>query len=201
MQAPLPPAALCASAFLLGAIPFGFLAGWLKGVDLREHGSKNIGAANTTRILGKPMGFAVLALDALKGFVPIALAQAWRLPPEWIVAAGLCAILGHIYSPFVRFRGGKGVATTLGVLIGLSPLVAALSLSAFILTVAVTDYISVGSIVAALAQAALFWALPGFPLPVRILGIVVAAFVILRHRANIGRLRRGEENRFRQKKA
>jgi glycerol-3-phosphate acyltransferase PlsY len=196
---------LCLFAFVLGAIPFGFLAGKLRGKDLREHGSKNIGATNTLRVLGTGPGIAVLLLDALKGLAPVLLAKRAGLPSAWVVGVGLCAVLGHIYSPFVRFKGGKGVATSLGVLIGLSPLVAGLSSVAFLIPVLLTRWVSLGSIVGAAAQAVLFFALPphyldGDPLPYRLFGAVVAVFVIFRHRANIGRILAGTESRFGEKK-
>jgi glycerol-3-phosphate acyltransferase PlsY len=192
---------LCLLAFALGAIPFGFVAGKLRGKDLREHGSKNIGATNTLRVLGKGPGIAVLILDALKGFAPVLLAKRTGLPSSWVVVVGLCAVLGHIYSPFVRFKGGKGVATSLGVLIGLSPLVAGLSFVAFLLTVLLTRWVSLGSIIGAITEAALFFALPpayldGDPVPYRVFGAVVAAFVIFRHRENIRRILAGTESRF-----
>lgn len=189
----------CLIGFLIGSIPFGFLVGKIYGVDPREKGSGNIGATNIMRVLGKGPGTAVFLLDVLKGYLPVALAQWCHWEAIWLVSAGLCAVLGHIYSPFVRFKGGKGVATTLGVLFGLSPLVALLSFGVFLLTVAITNYISVGSLVAAVTQASLFWAF-SFALPQRVFGIVVAVFVIIRHRGNIQRLRRGEENRFRKPK-
>lgn len=191
---PTTPLALCLVAFLLGAIPFGILAGRLKGVDLREHGSGNIGATNAMRILGKGTGSLVLLLDAAKGYLPILLGRSQGCTEIWLVTLGLCAILGHIYSPFVRFRGGKGVATTLGVLIGLDPMVAGLTLVGFLVGFLVSGRrVSVGSMVGALAQATLFWALPGRGLPVQLLATVVAVFVIARHRDNLRRLMRGEE--------
>lgn len=192
---------LCVGAFFLGAIPFGFWAGKLRGVDLRQEGSGNIGATNTLRVLGKGPGIAVLLLDAGKGFAPVALAQSvLHLPPAWVVAAGLCAVLGHTYSPFVRFKGGKGVATSLGVLIGLSPPVAGLTLLVFVATVALFKFVSLGSIVAALAEVGLFWLFP-VPLAFRVFGMIAAFFVVIRHRSNIARLRAGNESRFSWKKS
>lgn len=196
------PVFLCVLAFFCGAVPFGFLAGRRKGIDLREHGSKNIGATNTLRVLGKKAGITVLILDAVKGLLPVLAATYWLpLSDPWRVGVGLSAVLGHIYSPFVRFKGGKGVATTLGVLIGLHPLVALLSFAAFFVTVWLTRYVSLGSIIGAVAQAVLFWGLPheGYALP--LFGTLVAVFVIARHRANIGRLRAGTESKWGEKKA
>ena len=208
MRVLLPVFLVLAGAFLLGAVPFGYLAGRMRGIDLRAHGSGNIGATNTLRVLGTPTGIVVLLLDVLKGLLPVLVAgrldggagaNGWTL-----VGAGLAAILGHTFSPFLRFKGGKGVATSLGVLIGLSPLVAGLALGLFLLVVAVTRYISLGSILAALTQALLFW-LPLFdgraaPLPFRLLGLLAATFVIIKHRGNIERLRKGTEPRLGEKK-
>lgn len=189
----------CLLGFLLGAIPFGLWIGKAYGIDLREKGSGNIGATNVQRALGKGPGLLVLVLDTLKGYLPVQLAQGQHWDPKWIVGVGLSAVLGHIYSPFVRFRGGKGVATTLGVLLGLDPRVAGIALGAFIVTVAITDYVSVGSMVAALTQMALFFVF-GLPLPMRLFGVVVAVFVIIRHRTNLQRLMRGEESHYRKTK-
>lgn len=206
----LPVFLVVGGAFLLGAVPFGYLAGRMRGIDLRAHGSGNIGATNTLRVLGTGMGVAVLLLDVCKGLLPLLVARrleggATAGASAWtVVGAGLAAILGHTFSPFLRFKGGKGVATSLGVLIGLSPLVAGLSLGLFLLVVAATRYISLGSILAAITQALLFW-LPLFggvaaPLPFRLFGLLAAVFVILKHRSNIERLRKGTEARFGEKK-
>ncbi|MBC8135388.1 MAG: glycerol-3-phosphate 1-O-acyltransferase PlsY [Fibrella sp.] len=191
------PIILCVIAFFCGAVPFGFLAGKRKGVDLREHGSKNIGATNTLRVLGKKAGITVLILDAVKGLLPVlAATYLVPLPDIWRVAIGLSAVLGHIYSPFVRFKGGKGVATTLGVLIGLHPLIALLSFVAFFATVYLTRYVSLGSIIGAVTETVLFWVLPHEDLSLPLFGTLVAVFVIARHRANIGRLRAGTESKW-----
>jgi glycerol-3-phosphate acyltransferase PlsY len=198
--------ALCVGAFFLGAVPFGFIAGRMRGVDLREHGSKNIGATNTLRVLGPRAGVMVLLLDAAKGLLPVLVARrmgadaadpgaaAW-----WVVAVGMAAVLGHTYSPYVRFKGGKGVATSLGVLIALNPLVAGISFAVFFLTVWLTRYVSLGSMLGAVTQAALFWALPGQPLAYRLFATLVGVFVVVRHRANVRRLMNGTESRFGEK--
>jgi glycerol-3-phosphate acyltransferase PlsY len=191
---------LLAGAFLLGSIPFGFLAGRMRGIDLREHGSRNIGATNVLRVLGTAPGVTVLLLDALKGYLPAWYAKHIGLEGWWVVATGLCAVLGHIYSPFVRFRGGKGVATSLGVLIALSPLIAGASLLVFVVAVALTRWVALGSILGAITQAVLFCVLPQQPTAYRLFALVVAAFVIFRHRSNIQRMLSGTENRFGAKK-
>lgn len=203
---PLLATLLSLGAFFLGAIPFGFVAGRLRGIDLREEGSKNIGATNTLRVLGPVAGVIVLLLDVAKGLLPVLVArQALHLPSWWVVGIGLLAVLGHIYSPFVRFRGGKGVATSLGVLFGLSPMIAGATLLLFAIVVGVTRYVSLGSILGAILQAALFWIVPPAAtfaenLPYRLFSLVVALFVIVRHRENIKRLLKGTENRFGVKK-
>lgn len=192
----------CLGCFFLGAIPFGFLAGKLRNIDLRTEGSRNIGATNTLRVLGKPAGITVLLLDMAKGLIPVLAARnVLHLSSWWIVAAGMLAVLGHIYSPFVRFKGGKGVATSLGVLFGLSPLIAGITAVFFVAVVAFTRYVSLGSILGAALQGILFWVMPpaaGFSenLPYRLFSLAAAFFVIIRHRENIRRLLQGTENRF-----
>ena len=196
---------LCLLAFFSGALPFGYWAGRLKGIDLREHGSKNIGATNVLRTLGPLWGCTVLALDALKGYLPVLAAQRIGLDSWWVVAIGIAAILGHSFSPLVNFKGGKGVATALGVVIGFSWQAAAIASVIFVITVAVTRYVSLGSLLAAVTVAILFWLLPASllpdPVPYRLFGIAVAVFIIMRHRANIERIRQGTESRFGEKKA
>ena len=216
MNAVTAAAVLLPAAFVLGAIPFGYLAGRMRGVDLRAHGSGNIGATNVLRVLGTGPGLMVLALDILKGWLPIAACRSLLVSSGgeivssaggWLlVGTGLAAILGHTFSPFLRFQGGKGVATSMGVLLGLSPLVAGLSCLAFVLVVALTRYVSLGSMLAAVTQATLFWLpLAGagggnngarFPTAFGLFGLLVAAFVLAKHRSNIGRLLAGTENRF-----
>jgi glycerol-3-phosphate acyltransferase PlsY len=195
-HSPLPAILLLPLAFFLGAIPFGFIAGKRRGVDLREQGSKSIGATNTLRTLGTKAGVTVLVLDVAKGLLPVLAARGMGLEGRWCVAVGLCAVLGHIYSPFVRFRGGKGVATGLGVLIALSPTVAGITAAVFLLTVTLTRLVSLGSILAALAEATLFFFITPHERAFQVFGVVVAAFVIFRHRTNIARIASGTENRF-----
>ena len=192
-------ALLCLAAFVLGAVPFGFLAGRLQNKDIRQLGSGNIGATNVYRYLGIGPAIVVFLLDVLKGLAPVLAAQ--HLFPSsswWAMGAGLAALLGHTYSPFLGFKGGKGVATSLGVLIGLSPLVAGLSLSVFIIAVALTRYVSLGSVLAAATEAILIVTLSN-PLSSRLLGLLAAFFVIYKHRANIVRLRAGTENKIGKK--
>ena len=192
-------------AYLLGSIPFGFLVARARGVDIRSAGSGNIGATNAMRVLGKPAGIAVLLLDAAKGyaavaFLPLLLLKV--LPPSSTepvmlpLLAGICAVLGHNYTCWLKFKGGKGIATTAGVYLALAPLALLIALVVFLLAVAVTRYVSVGSIAAAIALPAAIWIMrPGD----RCLGLVTTALGVLaiyKHKTNIQRLRAGTENRL-----
>ena len=186
--------ALCLGAFVAGSVPFGFLAGRLYKKDLRAEGSGNIGATNALRLLGKKAGAAVLLLDLLKGYLPTLAAQKLFLPAEWVVAVGLCAVLGHIYSPWVRFKGGKGVATSTGVAAGLSWPIAALTVLIFAVVFRLSGKrVSVGSLAGAASATAMFWLWPGTPRAYAIFVSVAALFIVFRHRENIRRLLKGEE--------
>ncbi len=192
-----------ALAFLSGSIPWSWLIGRFRGVDIRNRGSGNTGATNLFRVCGKGPGIAGMLLDVLKGILPLLAAKygiQGIMPPagDWAVAAAsIFAVLGHVFTPWLGFKGGKGVATTFGVLLILSPLTVAAGLAAFLLSVAVTRYISVGSIMAAVAVIPAVFILEPGKLPVQIIICSVAILVILRHKSNIVRLMRGEENRFR----
>jgi acyl phosphate:glycerol-3-phosphate acyltransferase len=181
-------------AYLLGSIPSGHIAGRLRGVDLRTVGSGNMGAANVFRTLGKKMGIAVLVADIAKGVVAVVVAAALTDDP-WPLVAGVVAVAGHIFPVWLRFRGGKGVATAAGVVVGLMPLVAAVVLPAWLLIVALTRYTSVGSITAAAAATPLAWAF-GYDWPYIALAGVMAVAILVKHRSNIQRLIRGNENRI-----
>lgn len=195
-------------AYLSGSIPFAYLSGRLfKGIDLREHGSGNLGATNVYRLLGWRIALAVLLLDAAKGAVPV-LVLPDLLPASgrdmlgeyswtWPIAFGVAAIAGHVRSVFLLWRGGgKGVATAAGVFfaLALTPMI----LTALVWTgvVFASGYVSLASIVAALVLPVALAAIEGLDSPLLPVSGVVAAFVIWTHRANIARLRRGEENRF-----
>jgi glycerol-3-phosphate acyltransferase PlsY len=167
-----------------------------KGIDVREHGSGNIGATNVFRVVGPVAGSLVFVLDVLKGLWPPLAAQALGLGPGWQVTAGMIAILGHNFSPFLGFKGGKGIATSLGVLFGVSWKVGVTAFALWIVVVLASGYVSLGSILAAASLAPLMllfypgqWPLFGF-------GLVAGLFAIYKHRANIDRLRKGTENRF-----
>lgn len=197
-------------SYLLGAVPFGLLIGRLKGIDIREHGSGNIGATNVLRVLGKPLGITTFILDALKGFVPsfffaglfARLAGTGALAPDVVsVACGAAAILGHNFPVFLKFKGGKGIATSAGVLIGIAWQAALIGVGAWVLVFFTSKYVSLASILAAAAVAAAGWILyPDRGLVLPIVLTILASLAILRHKANIKRLLNGTENRFGKKK-
>ncbi len=199
-----------ALAFLAGSIPFGLLVGRALGRDLRAHGSGNIGATNALRVLGKPAGVAVLALDALKGWAPTALlppalAAHGHAPPTWLpLALALASVLGHVFPPWLRFRGGKGVATSAGAFLAVHPAAFVMALGAFVAVVATTRIVSLGSILAAatLPVFALLWDGPaawGEHLLRTVALVLAAGLVILKHRGNLARLRAGSEPRLGQR--
>jgi glycerol-3-phosphate acyltransferase PlsY len=198
-------------SYLIGSFPTGFVFGKaIKGIDIRSIGSKSIGATNTGRLLGTKIAIIVLAIDILKGFLATALVSQINLGdlamlPEWIkIIAGLSAILGHIFPVWIGFKGGKGVGTGAGMLLGLIPLEMGFGFVLFIIVVALTRYISLGSI---LAAGFIFIALVvesrylGLPIPqaYMIISAVLLITVLVTHRGNIRRLIRGQENKFGQK--
>ena len=189
-------AASCALAFLLGSFPFGLWWGRLfGGIDVRQYGSRNLGAANVFRLLGARHGIAVLMLDAAKGAAAVGAARWLGAGGAVEVAAGLFAVLGHLFSPWVGFRGGKGVATGLGVWLLLAPAATGLALAVFALGLAASRRVSVGSLAASLALVPLVYVLSsGEAMYVRCgLAVITAALVWLRHRSNLSRLVHGEE--------
>lgn len=197
----------CATGFLCGSVPFGYFAGRLKGMDIRQHGSGNIGATNVIRVCGKGIGIPVFILDMGKGLLPVLIARWWMaglgtgatLLSAAAVGAGLAAVLGHMFTPWLGFKGGKGVATAAGVLLGIAPLPMLVALAAWLFFFFVTRYVSLASMAAAVAVPATMaaqmvrthrwdWVLLGF-------GLLLGLLVIVRHRANIERLMAGTENR------
>ncbi|MFD0895750.1 glycerol-3-phosphate 1-O-acyltransferase PlsY [Luteolibacter ambystomatis] len=222
-------------AFLFGSIPFGLLIAKAKGIDIRQHGSGNIGATNVLRVVGKKYGITCLFLDALKGLIPTLLgitliryvgaseamtikpllSKALELPADlqwkaqlFQVFTGLCAILGHNYSPWVGFKGGKGIATSAGVLIALMPAAVVILIVVWLLLFAITRYVSVASIGAAaflpiltIAGSAFHGKLANgtWNKPLFAFSVVIAVLAIWKHRSNIQRLMKGTENRFQPK--
>ena len=206
MHALMHPAVGLPLAYLLGSIPFAYIAGRMaKGIDLRQHGSGNLGATNVHRVLGGRIALVVLMLDTAKGALPVAL-----FPPlfqavpaqHWAIGYGIAAILGHVVPIFLLGRGGgKGVATAGGVFLALAPVPFLISLGVWIVVLLVSGYVSLASLLSATTLAIALGAMEGLRTPLGIVGVLVAVFVIWTHRANIGRLRRGEEHRFGKKKA
>lgn len=219
-------------AFLLGSIPFGLLIAKAKGIDIRQHGSGNIGATNVLRVVGKKYGITCLVLDALKGLVPtilgISLIRFAGMKNPMMVSAldpfsaefpmltaqafqvltGLCAILGHNYSPWVGFKGGKGIATSAGVLIAMMPAAIVILLVVWLLVFLISRYVSLASIIAAAVLPLLtLWGSwfhgkiqnGTWNKPLFVFTIIIAILAVWKHRGNIQRLRQGTENRFQRK--
>lgn len=189
------------AAYALGSIPAAHLAGKWKGIDLRKHGSGNLGATNVFRVLGPRIGGVVFAFDMLKGAVPVL--YFWRIVDPTIltpgivqILCGIAAIAGHVRPLWLGFgKGGKGVATAGGVFLALAPVETGLALAAFALTLLASGYVSLGSMIAALLLPVLLFIRDGVS-PLFIVCAVIAVFVFWTHRANIARLRQGTENRF-----
>jgi len=181
------------ASYLLGSIPSGLLIGkWLRGVDIRQLGSKNIGATNAFRILGPWPAFWVFFLDALKGMAGVYLGQILIGETLGLLAGGIAAIAGHNWSLFLGFKGGRGVATGLGVILILAPKVTLIVFLVWVAIVYFTRYVSLGSIIAAVLTPICMWFFD-VKTEILIFGIFAAAFVIVKHRPNIERLLRGEE--------
>lgn len=232
-------------AFLLGSIPFGLLIARAKGIDIRQHGSGNIGATNVLRVVGKKYGITCLILDALKGYLPAVLGMslilyvgsrpglsvealrpyAIELPAalQWKaqlfqVLTGFCAILGHNYSPWVGFKGGKGIATSAGVMIALMPAAVVILLIVWLIVFLLTRYVSVASVVAALVLPIVthlgsrfhhvandksnptLWEAGVWNKPLFFFSVAIALLAIWKHRANLQRVMNGTENRFKKTK-
>jgi glycerol-3-phosphate acyltransferase PlsY len=196
------------ASYLLGAIPFGLLIGRMRGVDVRTVGSRNIGATNVFRTVGKPWGIATFALDALKGFIPAFIfpyyGYLWGGEFHSMelakLAGGAAAIIGHNFPIYLRFRGGKGVATSAGALIGIAPLAVVVGSVVWAAFFFALRYVSLASIAAAIAVPVAGWIWyrsAGWILPATL--TLLAALIILRHRENIRRLLNGTENRFQRK--
>ncbi|HEX6909394.1 MAG TPA: glycerol-3-phosphate 1-O-acyltransferase PlsY [Longimicrobium sp.] len=186
--------------YLLGAVPASYVAGRLaRGIDLREHGSGNLGATNTFRVLGARVAAPVMVFDILKGTFPVIAFGQWDAPasdPRWALAYGAAAIVGHVFSVYMRFKGGKGVATSAGVFLGLAPVALGIGLVVWLGVLKATRMVSAASITAAVAVGVALLVTAVSPEEVRYLGLAVVAFVIFAHRSNIGRILSGTESRF-----
>ena len=181
-------------SYFFGAIPFGFLlVKKLKGIDIRTIGSGNVGSTNVSRAAGPVLGRVVFCLDVLKGLLPPVVAQLLKLDSVWVVIAGMSSIIGHIYSVFLGFKGGKGIATSAGVLIGISPLVFCLEIVIFIGGYLGSSIISVGSVLAALSLPFAMLLVYHNDKPRVAFAVVAGGLAIYRHRENLQRLRTGTE--------
>lgn len=197
-------------AYLLGAIPFGLIIGLSKGVDIRQHGSKNIGATNCGRVVGKGWGQLCLMLDILKGFVPTLVYGQWLFPAEataaaygWWLAVALAAVLGHLFPVYLGFKGGKGVATTIGVGLGIWPyftVAMLVSVAAYLIVRYAIGFVSLGSLTLAIVfpiALGVYMAIAGLALsvgwPLLAVALTLTVLIIVRHKENIRRLLRGEE--------
>jgi glycerol-3-phosphate acyltransferase PlsY len=204
--------AVSIGSYLLGSIPFGYLAGRLAGIDVRKNGSGNVGATNVVRVLGKRYGYPVFVLDFLKGFMAVKISMLmspgapaeWNCPDIFGIVAAMCSVLGHVYPPWLMFEGGKGVATSAGALLALTPVATLIGMTIWIIVFWASRYVSLASIAAAVV----------LPIVIPIVGshnennrrlllyssVCVAVVVIWRHRSNISRLMRGTEPRFIRKR-
>ena len=192
------------AAYVIGSIPFGkIIAGSVARIDITQRGSGNIGATNVARELGMKWGIITLVLDVLKGLAPVLIFSLYAsqagAPYETALAAiGLCALLGHMFPVFLKFRGGKGVATALGVYLAISPLSCLCGLVLFVLIVIKWDFISLGSVISAGAMP-LFLILFGKPQPVIIASLIMALLICYKHKENIQRLIKGEERKWKER--
>jgi glycerol-3-phosphate acyltransferase PlsY len=183
------------TAYLIGSIPTGLLLGKAYGIDVRKEGSGNIGATNLYRTVGRKVGIITLVGDCLKGLLPVVIVKFSALPSELTAWVGLAAFCGHVFSVFLKFRGGKGVATALGVFLALAPLAVALALALFAVMMYLWRYVSLGSITAAAVMPlAVFFT--GGSRAVTMVTLIISLIVILRHHENIGRLLSGSESKF-----
>jgi len=195
---------LVLASYLIGAIPASYIAGRMaKGIDLRGHGSGNLGATNTFRVLGAKVAAPVMVFDILKGTLPVVAFSRldgsgdWR----WELAYGAAAIVGHVFSIYMGFRGGKGVATSAGVFLALAPIALGVGLLVWLVVIRQTRMVSAGSVSAAVTVGLLLL-VPGVTRQeIQLVGLAVVAFIVFAHRANIGRIMAGTEARFGAAKA
>ena len=191
-------------SYLLGSLPNGLYVANLKGIDIRNEGSKNTGATNVFRVMGAKFGILVLILDALKGFIPLFIAEKFGVTGNSLVLIGITAVIGHTFSPFLNFKGGKGVATSLGIFLYLAPIPMLITLLMFFVVVGITKYVSLGSVLASVMLPLLILFIPvneklGNKSIVFIISALLGSYIIYKHRANIQRLKNGTENKFYKK--
>ena len=186
-------------SYLLGSLPNGLYVANLKGIDIRNEGSKNTGATNVFRVMGAKFGILVLILDALKGFIPLFIAEKFGVTGNSLVLIGITAVIGHTFSPFLNFKGGKGVATSLGIFLYLAPIPMLITLLMFFVVVGITKYVSLGSVLASVMLPLLILFIPvneklGNKVIVFIISALLGSYMIYNHRASIHKLKNGTEN-------
>ncbi len=192
-------------SYLLGSLPNGLYVANLKGIDIRNEGSKNTGATNVFRVMGAKFGILVLILDALKGFIPLFIAEKFGVTGNSLVLIGITAVIGHTFSPFLNFKGGKGVATSLGIFLYLAPIPMLITLLMFFVVVGITKYVSLGSVLASVMLPLLILFIPvnknlgNNREVIFIISALLGSYIIYKHRANIQRLKNGTENKFYKK--
>ena len=191
-------------SYLLGSLPNGLYVANLKGIDIRNEGSKNTGATNVFRVMGAKFGILLLILDVLKGFIPLFIAEKFGVTGNSLVLIGIIAVIGHTFSPFLNFKGGKGVATSLGIFLYLAPIPMLITLLMFFVVVGITKYVSLGSVLASVMLPLLILFIPvneklGNKVIVFIISALLGSYIIYKHRANIQRLKNGTENKFYKK--
>lgn len=186
-------------AYLVGSIPFGLILGKLAGIDVRQGGSGNIGATNVTRLVGKKIGVATLFFDVAKGFLPMIAAGGMGASDNTILSCGLAAFVGHLYPVYLKFRGGKGVATALGVFLYLDPLAVVFCIISFVAVVYFSGFVSIGSLTAAALMPLLLLVLHGSRNTIWC-ALFIALLIWFKHRENIVRLIRKEEKSWKKKK-
>ncbi|MBN2209638.1 MAG: glycerol-3-phosphate 1-O-acyltransferase PlsY [Candidatus Coatesbacteria bacterium] len=188
--------AIIVFSYFLGSVSFGYMIGHLSGKDVRKVGSGNIGATNVMRAVGKTAGIVTLVLDTAKGYVAVFLGEQFSGPDSSLpLICGIAALLGHCFPVLLKFRGGKGVATALGVFLRLTPFYAIFGLGAFLIVVAITRFVSAGSMAAAATMPIALW-IGGYSSVRALLAAAIAALIIGKHHKNIARLARGEENKL-----
>ncbi len=205
-------AAVLIGSYLLGSIPFGYLAGRIVGIDIRTAGSGNVGATNVVRVLGRKYGYPVFALDVLKGFGAVMMSKLiapgqpseWNSPEILGILAAMSSVFGHLYPPWLKFKGGKGVATSAGALLALTPAATLIGVAIWIIVFGLTRYVSLASITAAIILPIVILVIRSHDQnnakPLVYASACVAAVVIWRHRSNLSRLMRGTEPRFTRKR-
>ena len=191
---------LMVAAYFFGAIPFGLIIARSQGVDIRAKGSGNIGATNVYRVMGKNWGLLTFLLDALKGFIPAYFFVEWSGSHETVgIYCGLMAIIGHSFPIYLRFKGGKGVATSAGMLLGVAPYAVGIGLISWIIFMVLFRYVSLASILATLIVSLIVWMEEAQPLISQWLITLLSLLIVWLHRGNIERLFKGTENRFGKK--